>query len=207
MATIDAVSTGDFLEADRAIARYFGVAEADRTAAAAALGDAFCSAWVPIAGVADQLRRLAATGVPLAIVSNASGTMEAELSSFGICAVGGRAAGRDVPEVAVVVDSCVVGVEKPDPAIFAFAMDVLDVPPERCLYVGDSVHFDVNGAAAAGLRPVHLTSMDCPGLHPHCRTLSEFVDDFLKGASASLTRSVTFGPRPPQGEPARLHLW
>ena len=47
----------------------------------------------------------------------------------------------------VVVDSALVGVEKPDPAIFQAALDALGVAPEEALYVGDLYEVDVVGPA------------------------------------------------------------
>lgn len=44
-----------------------------------------------------------------------------------------------------------VGVAKPDPAIFQIALARLGVAPEHALYVGDSLEFDLPGAAAAGM--------------------------------------------------------
>ena len=44
-----------------------------------------------------------------------------------------------------------VGVAKPDPAIFHLALERLGARAERPLYVGDSLEFDLPGAAAAGL--------------------------------------------------------
>jgi putative hydrolase of the HAD superfamily len=186
MAVVDAQTTGDFIAANRAIARYLGVDQAVSEQAGMALADAYGSPWIPAPGVAEQLRRLSEAGVRLAVVSNATGNMEAELARHGLCAVGGAAGVRGLPEVVVVVDSGVVGVEKPDPAIFTYALDALGVPAARCLYVGDSVHFDVNGATAAGLRPVHITSMDCQGRHPHYGALGELVDCFFSGSAGDL---------------------
>ena len=40
--------------------------------------------------------------------------------------------------VVIIIDSTIVGVAKPDPAIFSFALDVLDSKPEHVAYVGDS---------------------------------------------------------------------
>jgi 2-haloalkanoic acid dehalogenase type II len=40
---------------------------------------------------------------------------------------------------------------KPAPAIFHRALQRVGVPPDRALHVGDSLHADVSGAAAAGL--------------------------------------------------------
>lgn len=44
-----------------------------------------------------------------------------------------------------------VGVAKPDPAIFAIALEQLGVAPGEALFVGDSPEFDLRGAAAAGI--------------------------------------------------------
>src|SRR3954453_15152987 len=44
-----------------------------------------------------------------------------------------------------------VGVAKPDPAIFAIALEQLGVAPSEALFVGDSPEFDLRGAAAAGM--------------------------------------------------------
>ena len=61
----------------------------------------------------------------------------------------------------VVIDSAVVGVAKPDPRIFSFALQHhQETAPERILYVGDSVTMDVGGARAAGLHPVLLDPFD-----------------------------------------------
>jgi putative hydrolase of the HAD superfamily len=107
----------------------------------------------PSAGVRDALAALAASGLRLGVVSNAEGTVEARLAELAICQVG---AGSGVP-VEVVIDSHVVGVEKPDPAIFGFALRAMGLEPSRCLYVGDSVRIDVAGSRRAGLTPVLLT--------------------------------------------------
>ena len=78
------------------------------------------------------------------------------LGRFGVCQVG---EGEGVP-VVIIVDSTIVGVAKPDPAIFSFALDVLDVKPEHVAYVGDSYANDVVGARAAGMRPFLLDPYD-----------------------------------------------
>ena len=69
-----------------------------------------------------------------------------------MCQVGD---GPHVP-VAAIVDSGALGVAKPDPAIFAPALDALGTDPSRTLHVGDSVHYDVRGAEAAGMAAVHF---------------------------------------------------
>ena len=60
-----------------------------------------------------------------------------------------------------VVDSHVVGVAKPDPAIFDHAAQEFGgIDRSRIVYVGDSVTIDVAAATAAGLRPVLLDPYD-----------------------------------------------
>ncbi|MBI3972909.1 MAG: HAD-IA family hydrolase [Chloroflexi bacterium] len=46
--------------------------------------------------------------------------------------------------------------EKPDPAIFAAALERARVAPHEALHVGDSLHADVGGARAVGITPVLL---------------------------------------------------
>jgi putative hydrolase of the HAD superfamily len=52
----------------------------------------------------------------------------------------------------VIVMSGDVGVRKPDPAIFRYALEQLGVAPERALMVGDSVLNDIAGAKALGMK-------------------------------------------------------
>lgn len=109
-----------------------------------------------VPGSVDALRELAATGVKLAVVSNADGTVEAQLRDDGVCQIG---PGPGVP-VHAVLDSSVVGVSKPDPRIFKLALEQLDVSPEHALHVGDIVAADVDGALAAGITPVLMDPYD-----------------------------------------------
>ena len=150
-----------------------GVTSADVTAVAAELAGIPSLGWTHVGpGVPAGLRDLAAVGVPLGIVSNSDGTVEAELRRLGVCQTGD---GDGVP-VGVVLDSQVVGVAKPDPEIFRIALDALGVTAsENVLHVGDSLRYDVTGALAAGLRPVHLDPYGfcpAPSGHDHVTSLA-----------------------------------
>lgn len=57
----------------------------------------------------------------------------------------------------VIVISGDVGMYKPDPSIFLYASDLLDVKPHEALYVGDSVTHDIVGAKSAGMQAVLLS--------------------------------------------------
>jgi HAD superfamily hydrolase (TIGR01509 family) len=103
--------------------------------------------WMkPAEGARSMLDALAALRLRLACVSNSDGRAEETLAACGV---------RDGLEF--VVDSHVVGVEKPDPRIFAIALERLGVAPDRALYVGDILSVDREGSQDAGM---HFTLID-----------------------------------------------
>ncbi|MGH3255124.1 MAG: HAD family hydrolase [Streptosporangiaceae bacterium] len=138
-------------------------------------------AWSHVGtGATSGLQALAALGLPMGVVSNSDGTVEAELRQLGVCyAPDGQRPPDTGVRVGVVVDSAVVGVAKPDPAIFGIALDAIGVPASHTvLYIGDSLRYDVAGALAAGLQPVHLDPYGfcpLPSGHPHVRSLAELA--------------------------------
>jgi putative hydrolase of the HAD superfamily len=66
------------------------------------------------------------------------------------------------PFVDTLVVSEEAGVAKPDPAIFAIALDRLGCDPASAVMIGDSWANDIGGARAAGLRGIWLN----PGARP-----------------------------------------
>ena len=147
-----------WLEYNRAYVRAVGVTEDEADLAAVVLErtrNAWLWRWAVPSSVVG-LRALHEAGVPLGVVSNASGQIEQVLARE-LCQVGD---GPHTP-MRVIVDSHVVGVSKPDPSIFDFALPHFDgIPRERIAYVGDSVTMDVGGARAAGLHPVLVDPYD-----------------------------------------------
>jgi HAD superfamily hydrolase (TIGR01509 family) len=93
------------------------------------------------------LARLKAAGLLLGVVSNSEGRVEEALEAAGL---------RDYFDV--VVDSGVLGIEKPDPRIFQAALQALRVAPEEALYVGDLYEVDVLGAQSAGIEAVLVSA-------------------------------------------------
>ena len=128
----------------------------------------------PIAESVQALAALFTAGVPIGVVSNASGQIEDTLRRAGVCQMG---EGPLTP-VRVIIDSEIVGVAKPDPAIFDFALvHFPTIDRSRIAYVGDSVTMDIAGARAAGLYPILLDPYDD---HEHSdfariRSLSELI--------------------------------
>lgn len=149
----------DWVDYDRAYVRSVEVAAGTVEEAAATLRRTRSAAlwrW-PIPESKTALVELGLAGMPMAVVSNASGQVEDVLRRLGLCQVG---AGEGV-DVRCVIDSDVVGVAKPDPAIFDHAARCFaDIDRRRIAYVGDSVTMDIGGATAAGLHAILLDPYD-----------------------------------------------
>jgi len=94
----------------------------------------------PMEGARAALDALAAWGVRACCVSNSDGRAELHLERLGV---------RTGLEF--VIDSQLVGVEKPDPRIFGIALAKLQVPAERAVYVGDIRSVDEAGARESGM--------------------------------------------------------
>ena len=119
---------------------------------------------VAVAGALEAVGELKRRGYRLGVVSNAEGTVARNLDDAGFSGV-----------FDTVVDSHLVGVMKPDPAIFRIALERMSLEAGRVIFVGDMPEIDVKGAHAAGIAPVLL---DRHGLHagdptPTIRTLEE----------------------------------
>ncbi len=96
-------------------------------------------------GTADLLADLARRGYVLGVISNSNGTVEAFLEEVGLRR-----------HLAFVIDSAVVGVEKPDPRIFRLALERGGVEAAHATHIGDLYQIDVLGAQVAGLNAVLL---------------------------------------------------
>jgi len=154
-----------------------GIAADDRPRVAEAIHGVWLSGmrlwtWIQDDAVAALARISKITRV--GIVSNADGTVERDLGRFGVCQIGEGAA----TSVEVIVDSTVVGVSKPDPAIFRHALEPMDLRPEQCLYVGDSYRYDVVGATRAGLQAVLYDpyELHVGATHARARSLDHLAD-------------------------------
>jgi putative hydrolase of the HAD superfamily len=134
-------------------ARAVGVGEDLLEEAVEHLRNEYVTGWLwshLIEGSKDGLAALAATGVPVGVVSNSDGTIERRLAEMALLQVGPGAG----VEVRCVIDSGTVGVEKPDPRIFELALEALGLPAEGIWYVGDTPAFDVVSARRAGMQPI-----------------------------------------------------
>ena len=91
------------------------------------------------------LEALKALGLQLAIVSNANGVVHRAFERAGLSAY-----------FDAIFDSCVEGVEKPDPRFFHIVLERAGATAETTLHVGDLYPVDIVGARRAGLRAMLL---------------------------------------------------
>ncbi len=96
--------------------------------------------WMPYPDTILALRGLRQAGIPIGVVSNIA---------FDIRGVFARSGMAELVDAYVL--SYVVGVMKPDPAIFRTACARIGVRPEKTLMIGDSEDAD-GGATAIGCR-------------------------------------------------------
>ncbi|MGE0399188.1 MAG: HAD family hydrolase [Kofleriaceae bacterium] len=113
----------------------------------------------PIQPMVDLARELAARGARVGVLSNSEGRLAELLAEIGIA-----------DAFATITDSGRIGIEKPDPRIFAHTLAALDAgevstdaPP---IHIGDLWNADIQGAINAGWRAIwygkHATPVDDP---------------------------------------------
>ena len=88
---------------------------------------------------AQVLEQLKQRGHRFIMVSNFYGNLHQVLSTYAIDHYFDS-----------IIESAVVGIRKPDPAIYLLAARCIGSTPENCAYVGDNPVRDVEGAKAAG---------------------------------------------------------
>jgi putative hydrolase of the HAD superfamily len=130
------------------------------------------------AGTAGALARLRERGWRIGIVTNGAPTQELKIDAAGLRGL---------------VDGCaiseVVGVRKPDPAIFHAAAARCGCALDGAWVIGDSATADIAGAVACGLRSVWLSrdrAWEEPDFRPDAvaGTIPEAVGHLLRGEAA-----------------------
>jgi HAD superfamily hydrolase (TIGR01549 family) len=124
-------------------------------ATAAAYREAYLAARRPVDGALEVLAALKRR-VRIGIVSN--NLLEEQQAKIGLCGFG--------PYVDALVVSEAVGIAKPDPAIFTHALERLACLPDDAVMIGDSWTADIEGARAAGIRPIWFNRARRPAPRP-----------------------------------------
>ena len=122
------------------------LAESGALTPAAARG--LVSAWSAMRATRNEnvvaLLQLASSLIPVALISNATDRLEADLTELGLAEF-----------IDTLVNTSRIGVAKPDPRVYAHAAEQVGVPPERCLFIDDSAE-NVEAARVAGMQAVHF---------------------------------------------------
>jgi putative hydrolase of the HAD superfamily len=103
------------------------------------------------------LEGLVAQGYFLGVISNSTGTLESQLVRLGLAGY-----------FQAILDSAIVGIQKPHPGIFKLALQRAAVGGPEAVFVGDTYTTDVGGAQLAGLTGV---LMDNVGAYPDATCL------------------------------------
>lgn len=106
--------------------------------------DCHLFAKTTVAQAAPVLEQLAER-FPLVMVSNFYGNIHSVLRDFGIDSY-----------FNAVVESAVVGVRKPNPAIYQLGVDALQLPAQECVVIGDSYSKDIVPAHEIGCKTIWL---------------------------------------------------
>jgi len=127
-------------------------------------------AWLVYPEVSPTLSELKDHGFRLGIISNFDSRLRDVLVNLGI--------GSFFEQVTL---SWETGVAKPDPKIFALALDRMGLSGSEALHLGDSIEDDIKAAQQAGLRAVlvdrkraHSGWTACPVIHD-LTGLSQFL--------------------------------
>jgi putative hydrolase of the HAD superfamily len=99
--------------------------------------------FVPFPDVPPALRELRRRGLRLVVASNWDCSLPDWMEGAGLLGLLDGTA-----------SSAVAGEAKPAPAVFRRALEIAGARPDEALHVGDSLDGDVEGARAAGVRPL-----------------------------------------------------
>jgi len=101
----------------------------------------------------------------LGIVSNFYGNLESVCRETGLSR-----------HLSAVVDSAVVGAEKPDPRIFVAALEALGAAAHETVFIGDSLARDMTGARGVGMAHIWLSPGETKACCPADRVIRRLSD-------------------------------
>jgi FMN phosphatase YigB (HAD superfamily) len=174
------IDHGNELTAEACLDNVFGamrlqVSDVDLRSGVEVLMQGALAGAAPIPGAVATVREIHRAGVPIGIVSSAvyHQFLEWTLESFGI---------RDAFQV--VITSASAGFYKSRAELYVHASELLGAIPERMVHVGDSLRFDVAGAARADMGTVWLrgapSQPEDPSIQP------DLVITTLEGAAPEI---------------------
>ena len=85
---------------------------------------------------------------PMVLVTNFYGNMPVVLDEFGLAGY-----------FKSIIESSIVGIRKPDPALFALGVEALQLPAEEIVVIGDSYRKDIHPASTLGCKTIWLKNI------------------------------------------------
>ena len=85
---------------------------------------------------------------PMVLVTNFYGNMPVVLKEFALAGY-----------FKSIVESSIVGIRKPDPALFALGVEALQLPAEEIVVIGDSYRKDIHPASTLGCKTIWLKNI------------------------------------------------
>jgi 5'-nucleotidase len=131
---------------------------------------------VPMNGIVGLLHRLHHLSIKMGIITN--GTSKVQQNKVYYLGLS-----RFFPEEVVIV-SDELGVEKPNPAIFHYALDKIAPKSQYRLYIGDSWELDVVGALGAKWQAIYFNTRNQPPTTAHqplaiCNNVDELASSLF----------------------------
>lgn len=105
----------------------------------------------PIDGMIELVRRVAASGTTVAVISNSEGRLAQLAEELGW-----------EDDFAVIADSGLLGFAKPGARIFEWTAEAVGVAPGEIIHIGDSWAADVEGILALGGRAIWFGGATVP---------------------------------------------
>lgn len=105
---------------------------------------------------------------PIVLVSNFYGNINAVLKDFKLDHL-----------FQTIIESAVVGIRKPDPAIFSLGVNALGIPAENIVVIGDSYDKDIIPARSIGCQTIWLKSIGWSEYKGN-ETADVIISDFIE---------------------------
>lgn len=119
-------------------------------------------------GAIELLDKLKKYNLSIGIISNWDGHLREVLKDLGILSY-----------FDYIVDSGIVGVEKPDLKIFDCFLEISGFDRTEVLFVGDTYYCDIVGANAAGIEAILYDSVDALDGIFECNRITKLIDTIL----------------------------
>ncbi len=162
--TIDQYYWSEYM---RSLMGLIGAPESEHRRLIALVADGFrdIRCWsVVLPETPPYLASLKQRGYFLGVISNSVGTLQDQLRHMGLGEY-----------FQAVLDSAIVGVEKPHPEIFQLALRSAGAAAREVVFVGDTYATDVGGAQLAGLHGVLIDRIGAYS-HPECPRITSLPE-------------------------------